>query len=474
VKTRSPETPGGYRELLRIAWPLILSMGAFTVMQFCDRVFLARSSSVSIQAALPAGVLSWTFVCVFQALAGYAGTFVAQFHGAGDARGCVRATVQGLWLALIAWPLLIALIPLGLWIMRISGHPPAVLAEERIYFTILMLGSVTVPLGAAIGGYFTGRSRMALHTAVNVTGCALNIALDYALIFGKWGFPAWGIRGAALATVMAGIFAPLVQGIVFACERDVRALGLRRVLRLDATLLWRMARFGLPSGGHLLADVGAFTVFVMLTGRLGDVSLAASNIGFSINGLAFMPLVGIGMAASIVVGQYQGRGDSASAARAGWSAMKIGWVYMVPAALSFLLFPSGYYELFRSGESAYTTAELVAVGRNMMLMMAIWGMFDAVNIILAGALKGAGDTRFVMLYMLIFGWCVWLPAEIAILLRGGGILAAWICLTVYVFILAAGFWWRWQSGRWKPIDLLGRTPPQLPVRPGADGLMPAG
>jgi len=106
VKTRHPETPGGIRELLRVAYPLILSMGAFTVMQFCDRIFLARASSLSIQAALPAGVLSWTFVCVFQALAGYAGTFVAQYHGAGDARGCVRATAQGLWLAWLSWPAL--------------------------------------------------------------------------------------------------------------------------------------------------------------------------------------------------------------------------------------------------------------------------------------------------------------------------------------------------------------------------------
>jgi MATE family multidrug resistance protein len=469
---RSPEISGGYREVLRVAYPLILSMGTFTVMQFCDRIFLARFSSISIQAALPAGVLSWTFVCVFQALAGYAGTFVAQYHGAGDARGCVRATAQGFWLALLSWPLMLALIPVGWWIMRISGHAPAVLAEERVYFTILMVGAVTVPLGAAIGGYFTGRSRMTLNTVVNMAGCLVNIVLDYGMIFGKWGFPVMGIRGAAIATVIAGAVAPLVQLAVFACQPEVRALGLRRALAFDAKLMWRMVRFGLPAGGHLLADVGAFTVFVMMTGRLGDVALAASNTGFSINGVAFMPLVGVSMAASIVVGQYQGRGDSDSAYRAGWSAMKIGWGYMLLAALSFVLFPTGYYELFQSREATYTTAELVALGRNMMFMMAIWGMLDAVNIVLSGALKGAGDTRFVMLYMLIFGWCVWLPGEVLIFWRGGGILAAWLWMTVYVLILAGGFWWRWCSGRWRSISLVGvPAVPQLPTRPGADGLM---
>jgi MATE family multidrug resistance protein len=464
--------PGGYREVLRVAYPLILSMGTFTVMQFCDRIFLARFSSISIQAALPAGVLSWTFVCVFQALAGYAGTFVAQYHGAGDARGCVRATAQGLWLALLSWPVMLALIPVGWWIMRISGHAPAVLAEEHVYFTILTAGAVTVPLGAAIGGYFTGRSRMRLNTVANVAGCLVNIVLDYAMIFGKWGFPAMGIRGAAIATVIAGGVAPALQLFVFTRQPEVRALGLRQALALDGALMWRMIRFGLPAGGHLLVDVGAFTVFVMMTGRLGDVALAASNTGFSINGVAFMPLLGVSSAASIVVGQYQGRGDSDSAYRAGWSAMRIGWCYMLLAGLSFVLFPTGYYELFQSREATYTTAQLVAVGRNMMAMMAVWGLFDAINIVLSGALKGAGDTRFVMLYMLILGWLVWLPGEVLIFWHGGGILAAWLWMTIYVLILAGGFWWRWRSGRWKHIRLIGGTSmPQLPTRPGAEGLM---
>ena len=86
--------PGGYREMLRVAWPLIISMGSFTVMQFADRVFLAWHSMVSIQAALPAGILSFTLSAGFMALAGYANTFVAQYHGAGDAAGCGRATAR--------------------------------------------------------------------------------------------------------------------------------------------------------------------------------------------------------------------------------------------------------------------------------------------------------------------------------------------------------------------------------------------
>ncbi len=464
--------PGGYHEMLRVAYPLILSMGTFTAMQFTDRVFLAHYSAVSIQAALPAGILSFTMICFFHALAGYSGTFVAQYHGAGQPEGCVRATAQGIWLSLCSWPLIAALIPVGLWLMRISGHAPAVLREEYPFFTILMATGVVVPLGTAIGGFFTGQGRMRPNVISCVAGCLLNVVLDYALIFGHWGFPRLGIVGAAIATAIAGCVPPAAQFVLFLRDPLVRRMGWRNALVLDWPLMKRMVRYGAPAGGHLLVDIGSFTVFVLMTGRLEPLSFAASNIGFSINSVAFMPLLAISIAASIVVGQHQGRGDSDSAARAGWTALMIGWVYMFAAGASFLLFPGGYYRLFQSQEASYTVEQLVRAGKPMMLMMAIWGMFDTVNIVLSGALKGAGDTRFVMVYMLILGWLVWLPGEWLIFHRQAGIIPAWIWLTVYVLILAVGFWWRWQSGRWQKVDMIGRGEMPLPPnRTGAEGLV---
>jgi multidrug resistance protein, MATE family len=115
----------------RIAAPLILSMGSYTVMQFCDRVFLARYSSTAIQAALPAGILAHTLICFFQSLCSYSGTFTAHYFGAGRGARCIASTAQGLWLALLSWPLILLLIPLGLRLMELSGHSPAVLQDER-------------------------------------------------------------------------------------------------------------------------------------------------------------------------------------------------------------------------------------------------------------------------------------------------------------------------------------------------------
>ena len=363
------------------------------------------------------------------------------------------------------------MIPLGFWLMKISGHAPDVLREEFRFFWILMAAGVVVPLGTAVGGYFTGQGRMLPNVLSCVAGCLMNIVLDYGMIFGHWGFPRMGIAGAAIATSISGCVPVVVQLALFLRDPPARSMGWRRTMALDWPLMKRMFRYGAPSGGHLLVDVGSFTAFVLMTGRLDALSFAASNIGFSINSVAFTPLLAISMAASIVVGQHQGRKDPTSAAQAGWTALKIGWCYMFLAGMSFLLFPEGYYRLFRSQEASYTLEQLVEKGRPLMLMMAIWGLFDTANLVLSGALKGAGDTRFVMFYMFALGWLVWLPGEWLIFHNHGGVMPAWIWLTFYVLILAVGFWWRWQSGRWKNFDLLERDVPVLPTRPGAEGLV---
>jgi MATE family multidrug resistance protein len=240
-----------------------------------------------------------------------------------------------------------------------------------------------------------------------------------------------------------------------------RAYDTAATFRIEWALMLRLLRFGLPAAMHLLLDVGSFTLFLLLTARLGAKELAASNIAFSINNLAFMPLIGIGTAAAILVGQYQGRGQSDVAERAGWTALKVGWIYMGAIALTFVLVPRGYFLLFTGhAGGAVQLDDVLPIGRWMLVMMAVWGLADAANIILSSALRGAGDTRFVMLFSFVAGWVLWLGGEALLLLVfDGGMLAAWVWLVVYVFILVAGFYWRYRSGRWKAIDLLGHRSP---------------
>jgi MATE family multidrug resistance protein len=222
-----------------------------------------------------------------------------------------------------------------------------------------------------------------------------------------------------------------------------------------------LLRFGTPAALQTLQDVGAFAFLVVLLGRLPEADLAASNIAFSINNVAFMPLLGMGMATTIVVGQYQGARNPETAAKAGLTAMKMSWAYMGVVALSFLLLPGPYFSLF-TGDSAgmVTMADVMEKGRWLLVMMALWGMLDAINLVVGGALRGAGDTRFVLICTTLATWLVWIPGEAILLLwLDAGLIAAWLWMTVFIFVLAVGFWVRFRRGRWKTIEMIRHEPP---------------
>ncbi|MEN8255336.1 MAG: MATE family efflux transporter [Verrucomicrobiota bacterium] len=452
---------GGWRELMQVAWPLIINSGTFAVLHFCDRLFLSWYGEAEFRASLPAGILFFTLICGFMAMAGFANTFVAQFWGAGDKEGCARATAQGIFFSLIAFPLIMILTPAGLWMLRLGGHGAEVLALEEEYFRILMWCGGGIVLSSALSSFFSGRGKTFVIMGCNIFANGLNILLNYLFVFGKWGFPEMGIAGAGWATVIGSWTSPLIFALLYFSKPVNAGFGTIRNLRYNPWLFKRMIRFGLPSGIHLFLDVAAFTVFVMLVGRMGAVAHIASNIALSVNLIAFMPMIGMGTAASILVGQYLGRNQPEHAGRVGWLALKIGIGYVLAIGATFLLFPEFYINVFE-GDSAGTVpfAGLFRAVRILLAMLAIWGAADATAIILGGALKGAGDTHFVMYFQSAAAWGFLVLGQLVlVLVFECGLYISWTWTLLYIGILCVGFALRFRSGRWKSIDLLDRRVP---------------
>lgn len=451
---------GGYRELFQIAWPLIISTGSFSLLNFCDRMFLGWYSPEAFRACVPAGILCFTMMCGFIALAAYSNTFVAQYFGARDYRKCSMATMQGIWLSLLSWPLMLALIPAGLFFLKLSGHGPAVYAEERIYFTILMLGSVSQPATAAISGFFSGRGDTRTVMMANVIGNTINIGLDYIFIFGKCGLPEMGIAGAAIATVIASGVSPGIMLYLFYSKRVDRQFSSRKAWRWNTAQMKRMIRYGGPSGIHLFLDLAAFSLFVLLLGRQGEAESIASNMALSINLFALLPMIGLGIATSIMVGQYMGAERPDLAQRAGWIALKAGMLYTVPLTLTFVLFPHFYVDLFGQDRGVAASPEVFELCRQLLIILVGWGIMDSTNFIMSGALKGAGDTHFVMYFHTSLAWAFFALGELLlVLVFHAGPLVAWLWCLIYITIIGTGFCIRFHSGRWKSIDILERHTP---------------
>lgn len=446
-----------YRTLLQMALPLIVTSASFTLLHFCDRMFLSWYSPVSIQAVVPSGILSFTLISFFMALCSIANSFVSQYYGAGDLKNCGRAVAQAAFMAVLSAPLIWLLIPVGVWLMSISGHAPEVFEQEKIYLSILMLGGFNAALATAFGSFFSGRGKTRVIMLVHVIGNGVNILLNWLLIFGHGPIPALGIRGAAIASLMAGFVAPAILMVLYFSRKNSAVYFTRSTLRPDRRLFLRMLRFGFPSGVHMVLDVGSFSVFVLLLGRLGETAFLASNIVLSINMVAFMPSIGIGQAATVVVGQCMGRRDAAAAENAAWKAWRVGAAYALLAVGSFVLFPGFYIQLFARGGDV--PAEVFSTARILLFLAAAWGLLESASAVLSGALRGAGDTHFVMWFHTGVAWGFFALGEVLIVLVFKlNVFASWSWAIGYFALLASGWVWRMRSGRWTQIELIERVP----------------
>lgn len=447
--------PAGYGEVLRIAVPLILSTASLTLMLFVDRMFLSWHGQNSVAASTPGGITSFTICCLFMGTAQYVNTIVAQHHGAGDKPACARAVWQGLRFSVLSVPLILASIPAGLWVLGWADHSPELLALEKSYFVILMLGGPALPLGAALSSFFSGRGKTKVVMWGNVIGNAANIALDYTLIFGKLGFPEMGIVGAGIASAMTCYLPAFYWGYLFLSKKYQPVFRTRREHRWDRNLFMMIIRYGVPSGVQFFLDVASFTLFVLLVGRLGAVDLAVTNIVLSIEMLAFLPMVGMSIATSTLVGEYIGRQDPDLAEKCVYSALKLVLAYSITFALLYLVVPEAFLRLFASSKADVSVAGMMAKGVVLLRLVAIYTLFDSMFIVFSGALKGAGDTRFAMWTQIGLSWVLFVPAVyVAIEFMGLGTLSAWICLVVYVVLLGMAFFLRFRSGYWKTIEML--------------------
>ena len=450
---------GGYREVLKIAVPLIMSTGAWSIHHFVDRMFLAWYSPEALAAAMPAGMVNFTFMAFFIGTAGYVSTFVAQYHGAKRNDRIGPAAWQGIYFAGLAGGLLLCMIPLAERIFSLAGHEPAVRQLEVEYFRILCLGAVPSVISAAISGFFSGRGKTWVVMWVTMVATGTNVVLDYALIFGVWGFPEWGIRGAALATVIGSCISATLFLVLMTRPHCQEEFSTRSGWRPDGDLFRRLLRYGLPSGIHFMLDILGFTLFIMVVGRLGTVHLAATNIAFNINTLAFMPMIGFSTAAAILVGQRLGEDRPDLAAYSTWSVLHLTSIYMGSIAFCYVVFPKLFILPFGVRANPEDFAALSHTVTVLLRFVALYSLFDTMCLVFSGALRGAGDTRFVMVVSVVISWMVMvIPSYVAIIVFGKGLYVAWAFGTAYISLMGIVFLTRFLGGKWRSMRVIEQAP----------------
>ena len=436
---------GRPREVMTLAWPVIVSVLSLTVMNGADTYFAGRLGTAEQAAVGFCGTLLWSVYSFFLGTLEIVQTFVAQHTGAGDPRRALRYGTAGLHAALGCGLLMIPFALLGKYPYVLFGVDPAIVAPAATYHVIRFAGSAPYFVARGAEGYFRGVGDTITPMVIAIVANLVNVALAWLAVTGcaPIGLPPLGVAGLAWATVIA----TTVQMLGFSAaswRRRVRGMLAPRFLEKSRfSELRDLLRVGTPAGVHWLLDVAAWTLFTVEVARVEAAQSAANVIAITLLRASFMPGFAIGTAAQTLVGRYLGAGDMRSASRSGWTSVRLASLYMGVLGAVFFCFGGGLFDLFTKDPSVR------AHGVQLMRWAAIFQLGDAVQVVLSGALRGAGDTRFVMFVGLGGAWGVFAPLSWWLLeKRHMGVEGGWLAVVAWVVALAVPMGVRFRGNAW--------------------------
>jgi MATE family multidrug resistance protein len=421
---------GEFRPMLRLALPVVMAELGWMAMGVVDTLMVGRLGPEAIGAVGMGSSLFMGIVVFAMGLLLGLDTLVSQAFGAGRVEECHRWLVHGVVMSLlVSIPATLSILGLVGW-MSGWGINPSVLQLTQPYLVVLMWSVVPLLLYATFRRYLQGmgvvRPVMVALIAANVT----NLVMNWVLIYGRLGAPAMGVRGSAWATVIARIaMAAYLFGVIVLRERGRRPGLFETPLGVEASRMRRLMALGFPAAAQITLEVGVFAAATALAGRLAPIALASHQIALNIAACAFMVPLGVSSAGAVRVGHAVGRRDSAGAERAGWTAFLFGVAFMSCAAIVFVLAPRALIGAFTADEG------VLRVGASLLLVAAVFQLFDGIQGVATGVLRGLGDTRTPMIWNFFGHWVIGLPAGYVLcFVLGLGVVGLWWGLSTGLII----------------------------------------
>ena len=425
--------------MLQLAWPIVLAELGWQTMGIVDTIVVGRlpDSAESI-AAVSLGTILFYAIGIFGSglLLGL-DTLVSQSFGAEDHQDGRRSIVNALYLTL---PLSLALMSI-LWgarpLLRLMGERPEVMRLTIPYLTTLTWSIPPLLLYFALRRYLQAVNLVRPVMFALISANLINLLGNIVLVYGKWGSPAFGVTGSAWATVISRIYmAGVLAMVLIVRERPGRGWPWQPSL----TRMARLLRLGLPAGSQILLETGVYAVAAALIGKLDSASLAAHQIALNAAALTFMVTVGIGSAAAVRVGQALGRRDTVAAAHAGWMALIIGVGFMACATIVFWSFPTYLARIYTPDPG------VIQISVSLLFIAGIFQIFDGTQIVLAGALRGAGDTHTPMFCHLFGYWFIGVPLGYYLCFsRKWGAVGIWVGLCAGLIVIGSILLMLWSA-----------------------------
>lgn len=423
-----------------LAVPVVLSELGWMAQGVVDTIMVGGLGPAAIGAvALGNAVFYTPSLFGFGLLLGL-DTLVAQAYGRKDYDECHRWLAQGVYLALVVAPLVMGVVWLASFGYTRVGIDAAVAGPAASYLRVLNWGTLPLLIYGGTRRYLQGVGQVRVVTVTFVGANLLNWFGNWVLIYGKLGMPAMGVDGSALSTVTARLFmGAALLGFAWRYERKRGHPLFRHWAGPSLAKVQQLARLGAPAAGQIVLEVGAWNGVTLAAGWLTPVALATHQIAVNYVSVTYMVPLGVSAAAAVSVGHAVGAGDAAKARRAGWLALGLGTGFMLLAAVVFLVAPGPLIALYT------TDARVMAVGPGLLGLAAAFQIFDGIQTVSTGALRGLGETRSPMVANLVGYWVLGLPLGLGLcFVFRWGVYGLWIGLLVALVVIASALLRRWK------------------------------
>ncbi|MBN2594076.1 MAG: MATE family efflux transporter [Sedimentisphaerales bacterium] len=451
--------------MLKLAAPMVVAHISFTIMQFVDRIMVSRLGTDALAAILPAGYVGFLPAAFAIGVMTSVNTFVSQSLGRGDRKACSNYCWQAIYMGLV-YSVVVATImwPTAPAIFKMLGHDSAVAAMEVIYLRITLYVQILAVFVWASSQFFMGVHRPVVMMYSAIAGQVVNVAANYVLIFGKFGFPAMGIAGAGWGTFIGIAAGSAIRMAVFLFGDINTSFKSRHSLNVDFGKMADLLKVGFPAGIGLMVNIALWGVILFgMVGRFGKNALAATSAVLSCVNVSVMPVLGLGTALTAAVGKSIGQGKKDVAIKQTSVCLRIGLVYMGLIGLCLLLFRNSIMAFWSTDDT------VISIGTRILVIAAIYQVFDAATLIYNGSLRGAGDTLWLAMVS-AFGVIVVLGAGSFFIIKlfpGLGALGPWSAAMLSIITIGLANRWRFKSNRWMRIDLFKRHGAEIPIGDGA-------
>jgi MATE family multidrug resistance protein len=427
------------RALVALAGPVVLAEIGWMSMGIVDTLMV---SPLGPQAIGAVGLGSSLFLAIgilgMGVLFGL-DTLVSQAYGARRVDECHRWLFHGIALAGLLTPPLMLTVWIASRMLASFGLHPQVQPLVTSYLAVLDLGLLPLLLYAAFRRYLQGMSVVQPVMFALISANIVNAVFNWLLIFGHLGLPALGTNGSALATTMARVYMVTTLGVAIVWTNHRRRSGLWQVSRrIEIARLRRLFAIGAPAAGQVTLEIGVFSAATAFAGKLEPMSLAAHQIALNLAALTFMVPLGVQSSGAVLVGQAIGRRDPQGASRAGWLAIGLISVFMLTVGAIFFTVPARLIGLFT------TDTRVIAIGVSLLSVAAVFQLFDGLQGVATGILRGVGNTRTPMWSNFVGHWLIGLPVGWSLcFVSGWGVVGLWIGLSLGLILVAitlVGVW----------------------------------